>query len=177
MIVLSATGLFLISMLIGPARGVIPRLVRRHRLLAKIDRQHLLRGIYELLESSGFDVETHQGEIPAVKFQDLLALRSWSPKRLRQEIREAASEALLAMSDSEKIIVSAAGYASAARLTHQHRLWEMYLITHAEIAPSQVDRNADAIEHILKPEMIDRLERLLEQKQAVDGIASSPHPL
>ena len=45
--------------------------------------------------------------------------------------------------------LTAQGMTEAARLVRQHRLWELYLITHAEIAPSHVDRDADAIEHVL----------------------------
>jgi manganese/zinc/iron transport system permease protein len=43
-----------------------------------------------------------------------------------------------------------------------HRLWEVYLITHADVAPSHVDWDADMIEHVLPPEMVTRLEELAE---------------
>ena len=37
-------------------------------------------------------------------------------------------------------------------------LWEMYLITHADIAPSHVDHSADMIEHVLGGELVAKLE-------------------
>ena len=48
-------------MIAGPARGVWARWLRRYRLSQKIDRQHLLRGIYELLEARG-DAEYRQAD-------------------------------------------------------------------------------------------------------------------
>ena len=69
------------------------------------------------------------------------------------------------------------GLAEASRLVHEHRLWELYLITHADVAPGRVDQSADAIEHVLEPELIARLEKLLQQKRGVQGVAPSPHPI
>ena len=53
----------------------------------------------------------------------------------------------------------------------------MYLIAYADIAPSMVDRDADAIEHVLDPQIIDQLEELLEQEQAGVRVPESPHQL
>jgi manganese/zinc/iron transport system permease protein len=75
------------------------------------------------------------------------------------------------------VSLTQSGSAEAARLVHEHRLWELYLITHAEIAPSRVDRDADTIEHVLDAAMIQQLEDLLEQRQAVLGVVQSPHPV
>jgi manganese/zinc/iron transport system permease protein len=69
------------------------------------------------------------------------------------------------------------GWDEAARLTHQHRLWELYLITHADVAPGRVDRDADAIEHVLEPRVVAQLESLLKQRRRDSGIPASPHEL
>jgi manganese/zinc/iron transport system permease protein len=55
-------------------------------------------------------------------------------------------------------------------------LWEAYLITHADIAPSQVDWGADAIEHVLDQEMIRKLENVLPELKDVK-MPPSPHEL
>jgi manganese/zinc/iron transport system permease protein len=49
------------------------------------------------------------------------------------------------------------------------------LIAHADFAPSQVDRQADAIEHVLEPELIRELVSLLDQQDIV--VPASPHPV
>ena len=72
------------------------------------------------------------------------------------------------------------------RLTHEgarrarlaarnHRLWELYLITHADVAPSRVDQDADDIEHVLEPEIVAELERLLDARLRESGVVSNPH--
>jgi len=69
------------------------------------------------------------------------------------------------------------GRRRAGRIVRNHRLWEEYLIHHADIAPSHVDRDADEIEHFLDPATIVELERLA-RKRGFDGtIPPSPHPL
>lgn len=77
---------------------------------------------------------------------------------------------------SGAIKLTAAGQREAARLVHEHRLWELYLITHADVAPGKVDRGADTIEHVLDAEMIDELERLLQARSTAQ-VVQSPHPI
>jgi manganese/zinc/iron transport system permease protein len=174
MIVLVAASFFTISMIFGPARGVLVRALRRWQLNTKIDRQHLLRGIYEVLEARGQAGAAARTGSPPVSYDELLSLRSWSAGRLWRQIRRAEAEELVHR-EGGTLRLTPQGFGQAARLVHQHRLWELYLITHADIAPSKVDRDADAIEHVLEPEMIARLERLLQQSQ--HGVPQSPHPI
>lgn len=175
MIVLVCAMLFTVSMFFGRKRGIIPRIRRRRRADAKIARQHLLRGIYERLEAKEFTVSGKRSR-RVVAFDDLLSMRSWSPVQLRRQIRLAQEDELLRPSGTG-VYLTSAGYAEAARLTRQHRLWELYLINYAEIATARVDRDADAIEHVLEPEIVDELERLLAQDPVRIAVPTSPHEL
>jgi manganese/zinc/iron transport system permease protein len=65
---------------------------------------------------------------------------------------------------------------AAREVVRKHRLWEAYLIAHADIAPGQVDWGADQIEHVLDREMIAKLEQMLPDTEAVD-FPPSPHDL
>jgi manganese/zinc/iron transport system permease protein len=67
------------------------------------------------------------------------------------------------------------GAIAAARVVRNHRLWEIYLIEFADRPPSRVDRNADSIEHLLGPETVARLERLLLERYAPATMPPSPH--
>ncbi len=58
-----------------------------------------------------------------------------------------------------------------------HRLWELYLIEHADIAPSHVDRDADQLEHVLGRSMVSKLEALLEKTHPHLVMPRSPHAL
>lgn len=166
MIVLICTLFFVISMIFGSSRGVQQRYLRRWRLNRSVDRQHLLRAIYETLESQELS--------RAISFDQLLPKRSWSRMRLLSEIRR-SQRAEFIECVGEEIRLTRRGRVEAARLTRQHRLWELYLITHAEIAPGRVDRDADAIEHVLEPEVVAELEVLLERQHPT--IPESPHEL
>lgn len=181
MIVLSATALFAFSMFFGTARGVLIRWKRRFDLNRRVRKQHLLRGLYELVENDqppGYQ-EPQDAMAVSISMDRLLALRSWSLAQLRSTLAAAAREGLIVRRSTEvgaaEIRLTKAGYEQAARLTREHRLWELYLITHAEVAPSRVDRDADAIEHVLEPELVHELERLLDQQPVQIPVPANPH--
>jgi len=177
MIVLVCTSFFLVSMLGGTARGVVPRAIRRRRLNRTVARQHLLRAMYEVVEMAA---QVKQGQpasvtdVGAVTLDQLVSRRSWTPGQLRRELRRAARAGLVE-GRGEPFRLTSAGMDEAVRVTRQHRLWEMYLITYAEVAPSVVDRDADAIEHVLEPEIMAELEAALEKREP--GVPASPHDL
>ena len=59
-----------------------------------------------------------------------------------------------------------------------HRLWETYLIELANIAPDHVDRDADELEHVLPPQLVQELEAKLRSKgRFPEAIPPSPHNL
>lgn len=177
MIVLVAAALFLVSMMLGSARGVLVRWIRRWQLHRNVDRQHVLRGLFERVEARGARADRSGEAIPAVPVDELLTTRSWSPGRMQRAIRRVERAGLLRREAGDRLRLTEAGWKDAARLAHEHRLWELYLITYAEIGPSKVDRDADAIEHVLDEQTIAQLERLLQQKQPARGAVASPHPL
>lgn len=185
MIVLVSAALFGVSMIVGRSRGVLVRGLRRRALKQKIDRQHLLRAMYEILEDQG-QVDAEQlesgkaaagapGASAAIDFAEVVAMRSWSAARLRRAVRRAVRDALIVRDGKGMLRLTVAGFTRAAQLVREHRLWEMYLITHADVAPSRVDRDADAIEHVLDAAMIEKLQTLIEDEDARDRVPQSPH--
>lgn len=179
MIVLVCSAFFFISMMLGTRRGVLIRYLRRLSLNRRVDRQHLLRAMYEQIErSSGAPPRSDEAigarrKMP-VSFETLLATRSWSRRRLSKAIARAVDNELLRRT-GETCKLTLAGFAEAARLTRQHRLWELYLIAYADVATSNVDRDADDIEHVLAPEVIDQLEDLLDEQRLTIPVPVSPH--
>ncbi len=163
-IVLVAAGVFGFSMLVGAKRGVLVRWRRHLRLTQRVGMQHLLRAAWEHAEMDP--------EHPPFYVKDLLPKRSWSVTRLRRLVARAKRMGLV-YDRGAQIQLTQAGQREAEQVVRNHRLWEMYLITHADIAPSHVDRDADMIEHVLGREMVDRLEALL----APSDLPASPHEL
>jgi manganese/zinc/iron transport system permease protein len=171
MIVLVCAGMFGVSMIFGSRRGVLQRTLMRYNSGRSVDRQHLLRAIYEASENSAgpaTGTATTVGHPVPVRL--LLQVRSWSAGRLDRAIRRAVRNGHV-VRDGDFVSLTRPGFEEAVRLTRQHRLWELYLIRYAEVAASRVDRDADAIEHVLEPHIVDELEAMLER----DSMPESPH--
>lgn len=173
-IVLVAALVFLFSMLFGSARGVLLRLLAHKRLRRKVGRQHLLRAMYEILEKQSVRPEGELPENQPVNLNEIKEKRSWSTRGFQQLIAQARKEDHVEVLTGQRLRLSESGFGEAARITRNHRLWETYLITHADIAPQHVDRDADRVEHVLGPELV----RKLEQKLLADGrpLVSIPSP-
>ncbi len=151
-IVLAAAGVFVVSMIFGADRGALVRWNRRLRLSRQVADDNLLRSVYEQSESTGGSGR--------VTFEQLLKVRSWSRRLLRRTVRRAVRQGL-ARSDAEGVELTEQGLAEARRVVRNHRLWEMYMITHADVAASHVDRSADLIEHVLGADLVAKLEEQL----------------
>jgi len=168
MIVLTTSAGFAVSFLIGFRTGWLVRWWRRLRLGASIDRQHLLRELYELFEQS-------PGRT-SVSMTELLAARSWSSSRLRRILFHASRDGWITENISHsEFALTQRGQAEARRLVRRHRLWELYLIHHADVAPQRVDRDADAIEHVLDAETVAELETLLDAELGRARMPEDPH--
>jgi manganese/zinc/iron transport system permease protein len=170
MIVLVAACMFAISLCFGRKRGALIRFIRRRQMNFKMDREHLLREMYEFFEENRTSEKTSP-----ISFERLLRERSWSRNRLRSSIQRACRENLVREGLASEISLTPVGHVEAARLAREHRLWELYLITYADIAPSRVDHEADRIEHVLEPALIAELESLLGESSSLEGVPPSPH--
>ena len=176
LIVIVAASIFVFSMFFAPARGVLPRSLRHARLRRTVGRQHLLRAAYEILETQ----ERQPGEAVAnapFLARDLAAHRAWKPRQLRHLLRTAHREDHIENEEGGSLRLSESGFGEAARVTRNHRLWELYLIRHADIAPSHVDRDADMVEHVLGADLVAQLEKELLAGGATGSIPASPHQI
>ncbi len=175
-IVLMAAAIFMFSMVFGTARGLLPRFRSHRTLTRRVGRQHLLRAVYELLEAENPEALAN-GHVANIKIdcEKLLAKRSWSRSLLHRLIARALREDHIDYYNGRRLRLTESGYGEAARITRNHRLWEMYLITHADVAPQHVDRDADMVEHVLGPDLIAELERNMRQREQAAIIPPSPH--
>jgi manganese/zinc/iron transport system permease protein len=169
-IALAAAGMFGVSMLVAPRRGLIATWHRARRLQRRIVLENLLRALHELDEAAA--------RSQAAEREGALALRrSWTPSQLERVIARAKRLGLIEQS-SDAIALTPDGAQAAAAVVRRHRLWELFLIEQAAIAPDHVDRDADAIEHVLPADMLLRLEaRLAELGNVPRPIPPSPHTI
>ncbi len=171
MIVLISSFIFICSMIFAPRRGVLARWWRQRNLRLKVQRQHLLRAAFELIEQAQNEVSNEAEELSLsnapVSRTDLLAKRTWPASQLDRILRtESAIGHLEMLEGGNQVQLSESGFGEASRITRNHRLWEIYLVTHADIAPSHVDRDADMVEHILEADLVKRLETELRSRGA-----------
>lgn len=171
-IVVVAATLFLFSMFLGPARGVIMRWARHRELVRKVDRQNLLRAIYEWSETTGKDPR-----IDSIARDALLNVRAWNIVHLNRVLARAERDQLVYEVPGDNWRTTDVGWSEAARTVRNHRLWEAYLINYADIAPSHVDRDADQIEHVLGQQMVTKLEALIAAQLPEPAVPPSPHAL
>ena len=172
-IVLTAGAFFLVSLLFAPARGVLAASLCQAQLRLQVGSQHVLRAVFEALESGR---QTASGGVGLAQLQ---RARSWSPAWLGVLIRWLEWRGRVRCVGPD-LVLTDLGHRDALRVTRNHRLFEQFLVTHAELAPSHVDRSADFVEHVLSPEMIAELEAELAAVGRLPrrlGVPTSVHPL
>jgi manganese/zinc/iron transport system permease protein len=163
-IILTASIIFLFSMTFGSARGILRLVIERFKLRKRILWENLLRDLYEWHESahtaskvSSFPVTS---EVQGPSVGDLLARRSWSARQLQRTIKALTASKNLIVGTDDRLQFTDQGIQAAQAIVRKHRLWEAYLITHADVATGMVDLSADRIEHVLDEEIIRTLEGL-----------------
>lgn len=155
---------FAISFVFGSNEGLLIRQLARWNLNRRIARQHILRAVWEACE---------QHTRTEFSLDEVVRLRSWSVRTVQRLLRKSVSLGFIVRKSQSTWRMTEKGGIEAHRVARNHRLWEIYLINYADIAPTHVDRDADTIEHVLGIEMVEKLEKLLSA-----GISpKSPHPI
>ncbi|NKB23107.1 MAG: iron chelate uptake ABC transporter family permease subunit [Kiritimatiellae bacterium] len=176
-IVLITSSIFLMSLVFGPARGVLSRSIEQWTLNRKVASQHLLRAMYEWAEIHK-NTQKSDDPLKGMTIRDLFGVRSWSHKQLKRILLRAQRQGMIYRGGDRTYHFTENGEWQSKRVVRNHRLWELYLVTHADIAPSHVDRDADQIEHVLERSMVDKLEKLLLSEHPNIGvIPPSPHDI
>jgi manganese/zinc/iron transport system permease protein len=173
LIVLSAASFFLFSMLFAPERGVVANAYAELQLARRIAREHLLRALYEISEPQ-------LPYRPAVPESDVVAQRHWKHWWVDWWLWRLRVRGLIERDDGT-VRLTPAGLVAAAEFTRTHRLWEMFLVESAGIAADHVDRDADAVEHMLPEQLIQELEQRLAAAGRLpvvpQSVPQSPHEL
>jgi len=174
-IVLTGSSLFVVSLVFGKAGGLWPRWRAQRQFERRIGRSDLLRACFEYLELGGGRTDCESLAQKEIFEEDLMRMRSWQEGRLSSLILSSVRDGLLIMASTGGFRLSLRGADEARQATRQHRLWEIYLLTHTDLDSRLVDRGADRIEHVLAPGQLAELERRLAESP--QGIPPSPHPI
>ncbi|MFN7844558.1 MAG: iron chelate uptake ABC transporter family permease subunit [Pirellula sp.] len=177
-IVLVATGCFVLSLFFGIEKGILWRYWTARKRRALSDVEHVLRSIYELLETRGTPPQQH-GQIRSapVDLASLKQMRTWGKTRLSSVVRTLASKGWITINPVGDVILTAGGIQESLKSVRRHRLLEIYFSNLAVLSPAALDRGADALEHDLDDDMLAALEQeFFAQGQAIQ-IPESVHPI
>jgi manganese/zinc/iron transport system permease protein len=172
-IVLTASVIFTFSMIFGSARGLLKMFLERLKLRRRILQENLLRDLYEWFESTAGAVGA---DSLGPGLRDLASRRSWTPRQLDRALRRLMKENHLFVDGDNRLKLTTEGMQSAREVVRKHRLWEAYLISHADVAAGMVDLSADRIEHVLDEDIIGKLESLFPDTSPRE-LPRSPHEI
>ncbi len=155
-IVLTAGAIFAISLVFAPQRGALASLVRRVRLRIRFAGEHLLEFAYE----------RGGAELSEADITSVARLRAW-PFWMRPIVVRSILRRGQAVRSANALLLTDEGLERGARISRNHKLWEQYLTSYADIAPSHVDWSVDQVEHVLSDELIAELEAQLAARGIV----------
>ena len=142
--------LFLLSWLVAPRHGLLPRWRVRRRLARVMAMENLLKA-----------VEDRAGAASAPVPEAALATELHvTPAVLRTVLTRASGRGWV-ISGPQGVALTAAGKEQSQRLVRAHELWEQYLRYEVGLEPDHVHDAAEWIEHYLNDERIEDLDRLL----------------
>jgi manganese/zinc/iron transport system permease protein len=141
------------SFFFAPKRGVINRLLRQRNIRRTINDENALKTLYQLSEESrNFFIQRSADEI--------IRRRNFTPETLAKVLTRLEHQGYVERTGKHWSLTEE-GKNRGQRVVRIHRLWELYLTTHLNIAPDHVHDDADTIEHLLTPELEAELEKLL----------------
>jgi len=151
LIVVFVSTIALLSFLFAPKKGIFSKrwslmLVRR-----KIADENLLKLMFKLTEKGDAVTQKRSLSELSTGLKTKKTLASLSRLKSNGFVNNINDLWQLTKEGAEK----------GRRITKLHRLWELYLTTHMQIAPDHVHDDAETIEHIITPELEKELEKTL----------------
>ena len=153
-IVLASSLALILSLVAAPGRGLVWQLLRERRAAARIRRENLLKDLYRQGEERG----TWDEYLPRPL---LMGLRGQSAAQLARSARPLVRAGWVERS-GDALRLTGAGRREASQVVRNHRLWELYLKRRLELPADHVHRDAEAMEHVLSPDLTDEIDRLLD---------------
>ena len=152
MILLFSSSLCLFSLLFAPQRGAAARLMRIMRFRFRCISENVLKvlwkeGIENGVQKSDILKWNHMSGLTLALVLGSLKRGGWITEK------------------QQSYLLTRDGVRRAARLIRLHRLWELYLASCMKMGEEKVHRSAEEMEHILTPELEQKLTELLQNPQ------------
>jgi manganese/zinc/iron transport system permease protein len=151
-VVVSAGVLALFSLLIAPGKGLLSQWKLRKSNEIKMLTENLLKLFYQISEKS-------KNSTPVTE-DDLLNRRSLNRSDLNRGLKLLSRNKFI-VNEQGAWRLSTKGEIEAKRIVRLHRLWELYLQEYLHLDADHVHDDAEAMEHVITPEIEKQLEDLL----------------
>ncbi len=145
------------SFLFGTRKGLVNKQIKQRRMANKILTENLLKLFYQSDEVDGNFGDWYS-------MDELINKRYFMPEEMKRGLRILKRKQLIKQ-DGFKYRLSQEGVEEGKRVTRLHRLWEMYLNRYLKIAPDHVHDEAEAIEHVITPEIEQELLDLMDKPE------------
>ncbi len=153
-IVVSLSTMTFLALLFAPQNGIFARYLKKRRQRFKILHENILKTMYQINESSP--------ENKALSLAMIQTRRHIPTAQLRKGLQQLNKNKLVTSTDNIEWKLTKLGASKGRRITRLHRLWELYLSEYMDIASDHVHDNAESIEHIITPEIEQKLQHKLK---------------
>lgn len=154
-IVIVISTIAFISFFFAPGKGIIYRFSRRRGLRKKISNENILKALFQLNDKS------ENGGCYST--EDIINWRSFEYPELKDTLRRLKRQGFVKRGrEINTWQLTHEGYSKGKRIVKLHRLWEVYLTKYLQFEADHVHDDAESIEHILTPELEEKLEKLLK---------------
>ena len=145
-VVLVASALAGISFLFAPQRGLLSRWLRSRSFQRKVEEENLLKAFFSIGHDTG-------PESRGVSLRTLRTISSGNNSELQRVLLRLRRRSLVSSDDDGIWRLTSEGLATSERIVRLHRLWELYLNKRLGLPPDHVHHSAEAMEHVLTPEL------------------------
>ncbi len=144
----------LISVGVGRKKGVLYAYLQQQKNNRKMLKENILKVLFHLGEANGRYYDPRD-------LTQITDRRQIEGNRLMKGLKWLQREKLVILPNENQVILTEDGVSQGARVTKLHRLWELYLTQYMQLPSDHVHEDAEAIEHIITPEVERELESQL----------------
>ena len=144
----AATGIYLITSLVAPKKGVIAKMMVKRAQQNKVELEDTLKHAFKLQQTS------------TLSLQNLVGRLGFSQQKTRRLVNSLVQRKLM-LGQKDTLRLTTAGADRARGLIRAHRLWETYLVDRVGLGAGQIHDDAEQIEHHLSEEILDEVDRQL----------------
>lgn len=180
-IILATAALFGLSLLFGAQKGWLVRYYSYRQLETTLAENQFLRAAFDNLETQqqirllcGREFSRRLALVPFPLLQTLGG-RQWSRQKVQSLATRLSRKGLLIFDKKEHAQLSEKGLDRAIEVAKTHRLTELYLLEHADVAPRNVHQYVEKIEEITTPDIAQDLRTIFQNKLEKELIPTEPH--